>query len=147
MAARRHSAEERAGSFYRKGRKSTQPPRGMSPAGRRIWREIIASKPVDWFDADPRQELMAHCENRARLNDLMQRLAKEDVGSRAFRQLAINMKMISTMLVASSRQLRLSVHAATDRGSTKLTEHGSATGADDDLVGGAATRGHIRAVK
>jgi len=111
----------------------------MSPAGRRIWRGIIASKPVDWFDADQLESLLGHCENRARFNELSLRLAQEDVGSKAFRELAVNLKMIGTTVASSARQLRLTVQNTADRRQAKLAEKGSAM-SGDVLVGGLAIR-------
>jgi hypothetical protein len=116
----------------------------MSPAGRAIWRRIIASKPIDWFDADQLESLAGHCEVRATFNQLARRLAAEDVESKAFRDIAINMKMIGPSVASSARQLRLTVQNTTDSRKTKLSERGSAM-SGDDLVGVAARR--IRAVK
>jgi hypothetical protein len=134
--SRRHSAEGRAGSFYRAGGRPAQAPAGMSAFARRVWREIIASKPLDWFDGDALHELRVHCENRARLNDLTRRSAKEDVGSKEFRELAVTMRVVSTMLTSSARQLRLTVQHKIDYQTTTMKEGGSALGSD--LIGGAA---------
>jgi hypothetical protein len=133
--ARRHSAEERSGSFYRAGGQPAKPPKGLSAPAKRIWREIIASKPLDWFDADQLHALSAHCEGRARLSEIMARLAKEDVGSREFRELANAMKLIGSAVATSARQLRLTVQQAVEPRETKRSERGSTA---DDLVGGAA---------
>jgi hypothetical protein len=133
--SRRHSAEGRSGSFYRAGGGPAQAPAGMSPLARRIWREIIASKPLDWFDADALRGLEAHCEGRARLHDLTRRLAREDVGSREFRELAASQRIISAMLAVSTRQLRLTVQHKIDYQTTTMKEGGSASG--DELIGGA----------
>jgi hypothetical protein len=116
----------------------------MSPEGKEIWREIIASKPLDWFDADQLRSLIGHCENRASLNDLTIRLSKEEPGTKAFRQLAIDMKFIATVVTSSARNLRLTVQNTADRSSTKNGERGSVR---DELMGGAAVTKRIRAVK
>jgi hypothetical protein len=143
---RRHSAEERAGSFYRADRKALKPPPGLTPVARRIWREIVASKPVDWFHGDQLHELASHVENRARLIDLRQRLAAVDVGSKEFRELAVNMKIISTSVATSARQLRLTVQAAAERHAAKIIERASPEPAGDDLLGGAAVRARPKRV-
>src|SRR5580765_4503698 len=119
---RRHSAEERAGSFYRSGGTPAKPPRGMSPAGRGIWRKIIASKPIDWFDADQLESLAGHCEVRAKYNELARRLASEDVASKAFREIAIPLKWMGATEGASGGHLRLTVQNTADRKDTKNSE-------------------------
>jgi hypothetical protein len=137
----RHSAEERAAAFYRAGKKPATPPRGISPAARRIWRDIVNSKPVDWFDVGSLQLLRLHCENVAAANEVSARLSTAEVGSTEFSRCAANAKMLGSAIATSARQLRLTVqHAIEYHERTKLREVKPAprrNGADN-LTGGRA---------
>ena len=39
-----------------------EPPERLSKEEAKLWREIVDSKPVDWFDADTRPLLEAYCQ-------------------------------------------------------------------------------------
>lgn len=46
----RKSAEARAAAHYRAATAPHHPPKGLNPAARKLWREIVAGKAPDHFD-------------------------------------------------------------------------------------------------
>lgn len=139
----RTSADERAASFYRAGRKSAPPPRVLSTRAKWIWRSIVAAKPIDWFDAGNFGLLADHCETQARLEEVWARLRRYPVGSREGRALLVDLRTLRGNYLRSAQSLRLTVQYQIDRRSTMAGETQPAH-AGDDLVGGAATRGRLR---
>jgi hypothetical protein len=109
----------------------------MTAAGRKIWRTIVASKPVDWFDGATLEVLRYHVENVASAQSVSRVLRRVKPGSPEFRAIAGDMKSLSTSIAHSSRQLRLTV--LVDVQGQKAGERGAA-GADDDLIGGPALK-------
>src|SRR4249920_899952 len=106
---RRHSAEGRAGSFYRA--RALQPPSVLTARAKRIWRSITAAKPVDWFDDGQLGLLADHCETQVRLEEVWARLRRYPVGSREGRELMTELRTLRANYVTSARQLRLTVQA------------------------------------
>jgi hypothetical protein len=45
----RISAEARAAAAWQVGSRSPAPPKGLSPGARSVWREIVDSRPPDYF--------------------------------------------------------------------------------------------------
>jgi hypothetical protein len=133
----RSSAEERSAAYYRSGKKPAEPPRGMTAAGRKIWRAIVASKPVDWFDGATLEVLRYHAENVASAQAVSRDLHRVKSGSPEFRAIAGDMKSLSTSIAHSSRQLRLTV--LVDVQGQKAGERG-APAAEDNLIGGPALK-------
>ena len=134
---RRHSAEQRAGSFYRVGGQAIEPPRVLTARAKRIWREIVAAKPIDWFDAGHAGLLADHCETQCLLEEVWARLRRFPVGSKESAVLIAQHKTVRNDYAVSARLLRLTVQQTTERQATKNAEKGSVS---DDLVGGVATR-------
>jgi hypothetical protein len=138
---RRHSAEERAGSFYRAGRKSAPPPKVLSPRAKAIWRQIVSAKPIDWFDGGNHGYLADHCEEQARLEAIWVELRQVAPGTKESRNLTAELKAVRGNLATSARHLRLTVQETIQRAAAKTSER-PAEVADDHMVGA-----KIRAVK
>lgn len=120
----RSTAEERSAAYYRAGKKPAAPPKGMSAAARRIWTEIVESKPVDWFDAGSLVNLRVHCEVAAGATRVSRQLTRVKPGTPEYRQLSAQAKILGSTLATSSRQLRLTVIASVDVEGQKATERG-----------------------
>jgi hypothetical protein len=138
---RRHSAEQRAGSFFRVGGQPIEPPRVLTTRAKRIWREIVTSKPMDWFDAGNAGLLADHCETQALLEEIWARLRRFPVGSKESAVLINQHRTVRNNYAVSARLLRLTVQQTTERQATKNAERGSVS---DDLVGGVATHRRLR---
>lgn len=148
----RKSAEERAASLRRAGPRVARPPKSLSPPARRIWREIVASKPGDWFDAGQLGLLALHVETMARANEVQARLATMDVTSPEFDRLSKTLRVLLGSVATSARQLRLTAIATIDRAGRdgRIDERGPGLeAAEDDLIGGTAAwrRRRLRAVE
>jgi hypothetical protein len=135
----RQSAEERSASYFRAGKKPPEPMRGMTPAARRVWREIVAGKPVDWFDSGSLPVLRIHCENIASANRVSRDRARLKPGSPEFRAVSVEMKSAVMELAVTSRQLRLTVQHAIDNEDMATRERGVLNG-DAELIGGPALK-------
>jgi hypothetical protein len=136
----RQSAEERSASYFRAGKKPPEPTRGMTPAARRIWRDIVSGKPVDWFDSGSLPMLRIHCENIASANRVSRERARVRPGSAEFRAVSVEMKNAVMELNVTSRQLRLTVQHTLDNEDMKTRERGVLGGATSDLIGGPALK-------
>lgn len=112
----------------------------MSAAGRRIWREIVASKPIDWFEAGSLHILRHHAENVASADRVSRQLARVKVGTTEFRELTGDARRLGAAIATSARQLRLTVQHSIDRRDQKAGERGAMRDPDADLIGGRALR-------
>ena len=139
----RASAEERAASIYRAGKAAKEPPKTLPARAKAIWREIVNSKPADWFDGGSLGLLADHCRTQARLEECWRRLDRFPVGSREARLVMVELKTLRSNYTTSGRLLRLTVTEAIERRSSQIDETAGVAG--DDLVGGAAIR-PLRAV-
>src|SRR5688572_17988830 len=114
----RISPAARAAAAWRSGGEKPGPPRGMSPQARRIWQEIVADRPADWFRPGSLQLLRQFCEvsvaQHAALADLTAAPDDDDVVARV--------KTLAGILNATSIKLRLSVQADVDRRSRRVDE-------------------------
>lgn len=59
----RQSAEARAAGAFQAGGAPPPPPKHLSKEAAAVWRDIVASKPLDWFDAGAQILLEAYCES------------------------------------------------------------------------------------
>lgn len=141
----RASAEARAASVYQSGGKAPTAPRALSPEGREIWREIVNSKPIGWFDPGSLQLLELYCSSVVDAKALSAQLlvASESEKPRIRKQL-IHVTMSCTSLAT---KCRLSVQSAVDRRSRMLDESVSVEKQEDDaLLGGNAVWGGLKVV-
>jgi hypothetical protein len=137
----RQSAEEMSASFFRAGKDFPKPPPGMSAKARRIFREIVASKPIDWFDANCVRILRIHCENIVKADEVSDSFATVKPGSKAFTELSNQMRTLSAVIATSSRQLRLTVQTQVnwlDRKSREKAPEALAPELEVGLLGGHA---------
>lgn len=119
----RISAENRSASVFRAGGKHPEPPKGISPRAKRIWRDIVTSKPFDWFEAGSLVLLRSYCVIAADAQELEERSLEVGVRSEAvmesLRRSALAMTTIAT-------KLRLTVQSSLDRRSGQKDEKGPA---------------------
>jgi hypothetical protein len=121
------------------------PPRELSTRAKAIWRQIVAAKPIDWFDGGNHGYLADHCEEQARLEAIWRALRQVAPGSPESHRLTVELKVVRGNLSTSARHLRLTVQEAIQRAATKGGER-QATAASDSLVGGNATRQKVRVI-
>jgi hypothetical protein len=131
----RASAEARSAVAFHAGAGPPVPPEALTDAEKMIWRAIVSSKPIGWFDPGSLQLLEQYCgtliEAKAVLADL--RKAPE----KAKRSLRMELNHLNTSCCMLATKLRLSVQAAIDRRSKMLDEKNDST-AEDKLLGGKA---------
>jgi hypothetical protein len=135
----RISADERAAAFYRAGRKAPPPPKMLSHRAKAIWRQIVAAKPIDWFDGGNLGYLADHCETQVRLEGIWAALRQVKPGTEESRNLTSELKTIRGNWSTSSRHLRLTVQEVIERHAAKANEH-QAAASGDELVGGNAVK-------
>jgi hypothetical protein len=112
----------------------------MNADARRIWREIVAGKPVDWFDAGSLQTLCLHCHNMVGAMKVGAGLARVDAGTPEFRALAADARTLASALAHSNRQLRLTVAHKIDAEEKISRERGVLDRKNSHVVGGRALR-------
>jgi hypothetical protein len=108
----------------------------MSAAARRIWREIVAGKPVDWFDAASSQLLRLHCEAVAGAHRAAAELRELAPGSAEFTRACVVWKMFSGSAITSAKALRLTTQNTVERHAAKAGERSNVTVLDTRLLGG-----------
>ncbi len=139
----RQSAADRSGALYRAGVLPPEPPARLDQEAAQIWRDVVASKPVDRFDAGACVLLEEFCQaavHTRALNRKITALRKRHDWFEldAFERRAVRATARLTMLAT---KLRLSIQAAVDRRSRALDEKGPGAAADDPLLGGSAVHG------
>lgn len=141
----RQSAEARAAAAYRAGSAPPPPPKHISREAAVVWREIVASKPPDWFDPGAQILLESFCEETVharalskKLNALRKRNAWEEMKPYEKR-----LHYATNVLTTLSTKLRLSVQALVARQSRRILERGQGApdDGDDRLLGGRAVWG------
>ena len=133
----RSSAAERAAAFYRTDPASRVPPRALTARARTIWREIVAAKPIDWFDAGSLGLLADHCETQARLEACWVGLRQLPVGCKEAKLIMDEVRVLRANYGRSAQLLRLVVQHAIDWRSTKAAEK-APDAQGDALIGGQA---------
>jgi|GEM_PF-4840513 len=140
----RQSAEARSAAGFLAGAAPPPPPKHLSRAAAAVWREIVASKSVDWFDAGSRILLEAYCETAVHARAIakrLDRLRKLNAWEEA-KTWEKRYALASGTLTTLSTKLRLSVQALVDRRSRGILERGPGeTAARDPLLGGRAVWG------
>jgi phage terminase small subunit len=133
----RISAEAKSAAAFRAGIARRKPPRHLSAAAKRLWREIVEDRPVDYFRPGSYEALEQFCEYTIQLRGtlkVLRRASSEDY-PRVLRSAA----RLSAVLAPLARRLRLSVQASSRYDASKTGERGD--GARDRLLGGAAVWG------
>ena len=133
----RTSAQERAAAFYRADNTVREPPKELSQRAKAIWREVVRSKPLDWFDGGSLGLLADHCETQARLEECWVVLRRLPVGCDEARTIMAEVKILRPNFGRSAALLRLPVQYTVDRRATLAGEK-APEGQDDALIGGQA---------
>jgi hypothetical protein len=145
----RMSAEARGASAFRAGNRPPPPPENFSDAAAAIWREIVGSKPVDWFDGGSFGLLRQFCRTMAQAESVALQLAATETDEQkidalerrivAQRLEALERRLIAlnTCCTTLATKLRISVQAKISTRSGMLTEKADKD-ADDALLGGRA---------
>jgi hypothetical protein len=108
----------------------------MSPAARRLWRDIIGSRAPDYFDAGSLHLLRLHCEAVVGATELAAGLAGFTAGSNEAVRAVANWKMMMASAMASAKALRLTVQNSVHTQSAKISERGVVSNIDERLLGG-----------
>ena len=135
----RISSEAKSAALFRSGNgRVMEPPGYLEPDVQTLWREIVASKPADRFDAGSAPLLEMFCCFAVHARWLLQEMEKAKATSEAAAQLERRVGAMSKMLSMLSGKLRLSVNSRIDRRSGELDEPGDGELIDDRLLGGLA---------
>ncbi len=140
----RPSPEERGAAAYRAGVKPPPPPATLSEAAGKFWKDIVNSKPADWFDPGSLIQLASYCEMAVQEEYLRCRLValrESNEGGDAMRVLEKRIGLMSSKSIVLASKLRLTVQAMVAWESRKLQEKGPDEAANDRLVGGTAIWG------
>ncbi len=124
----RKSAEERAAAAWR-ARKPPSPPKTLSRAARATWREIVRSRPPDFFPTSILPLLEAFCVAAGAVRDLSPAVEADP----ADREAADAWQSYAKVMVSLATKLRLVNTAKRDSGI-----HSEAGGGDHPLIGGSA---------
>lgn len=134
------SAAEKAAAFYRAAKTAKEPPKALTGRARAIWREIVNSKPADWFDGGSVGLLADHCWSQARLEECWRRLDRYPVGSSEARLVMVELRTLRVNYATSARLLRLTVSNGIERHAAKMAEAATESHQDELIGGGAAKR-------
>ena len=135
----RHSSEERSAAVWRARAKHPAPPSYLSRDAKKLWRQIVEARPVDYFQPGSQQLLEQFCETmvaqRAALGEMARSTAEPDALALSVK----TMKDLAAVLNSTALKLRISIQAEVNRKSGKLDEKEPA-GAKSDLIGGKRLR-------
>lgn len=129
----RISVEARAAAAHRAGSRHPKPPGHLKGRARVLWREIVASKPLDYFDPANQGLLARFCALSSYAEWLEVRLADDPTAA-----LADELRKTSAVTGVLAVRMRLTVQATVDRKSGQLDEKGP--GQVLHLIGGQAFR-------
>jgi phage terminase small subunit len=147
----RQSAESRAAAAFQAGGAPPEPPKHLSKEAAVVWREIVSSKPVDWFDPGARILLEAYCEAAVHHRAVTRKITTLRRGRSRdnwedLKAMEKRAALVRRDLATLATKLRLSVQANVDWHSRKLGERGNAGDnpektARSTLLGGEAVWG------
>jgi hypothetical protein len=130
----RMSAEARGASVYQAGGEAPSVPSELTPQEAAIWREVVDSKPVDWFDGGSLGLLRQYCSTMAQA-----RLVAEHLRTCSWEDavyLEKRLTVLNTSCTMLATKLRISVQNKFDTRSGMLTEKKKKS--DDNILGGNA---------
>ena len=127
----RQSAEDRAAAAWRAGGAGPKPPKHLSRKARAMWREIVASRPADYFAPGATNLLEAFVVASVAARELAPKIAA-DPGDK---DLAEAFRRHSAVMATMATKLRLAVSSAIKPHAGALTER---AGAHGPLIGGNA---------
>ena len=131
------SPEARSSALFRAASIPLAPPADLDPTSCRLWREVVASRSADWWNAASLTLLRRVCRTAGHVERLHDALDAATIGTAQARDLNRQMLAGNQFLGVLAAKLRLSQQASVDRRSAWITERGPA-GADDVLLGGRA---------
>jgi hypothetical protein len=114
----RASAEAKSAAIWRAGAKHPKPPTHLSRDARKLWREIVECRPVDYFRPGSLQLLEQFCEVAIAQRANLRLLATNPTDPAAIKAT----KDLAAVLTATALKLRISIQAEVDRKSGKLNE-------------------------
>ena len=132
----RQSLEAKSLAAYRAGDVPLPPPRNLSKAAAILWREIVAARPVDQFDAGNSILLETYVVLTVHTRGLYRALGKGEPDAALLRRCMALTKTLATL----ASKLRLTPQAQIDRRSHMLDERSDPGAADDSLIGGHARK-------
>ncbi len=127
----RQSAEDRAAAAWRAGGKRPEPPKHLSRKAKAMWREIVASRPPDYFGpgaAHLLESFVVAVLAARTLAEVVEADPRDEAAAKEWRDFA---KVEATL----ATKLRLAVSSAIRPHAGALTERGGAHG---PLIGGNA---------
>ena len=133
----RASAEDRAARARRAGGRRPPPPPYLSEGAAATWRQILAAKPLGWFDEGNLPLLALYCSTVERARVVSARVAATDVAEKGAHGLEMRLLGLNASCMTLVSKLRLTVQASVNRHSRMLDERGPGEAvASDPLLGG-----------
>ncbi len=126
----RLSADERAAAAWRAGSKHVKPPAYLSRPARAIWREIVRSRPADYFGPGATHLLESFVVATVAVRELAPKIAADPCD----KDLAEAFRRYSATAATAATKLRLAVSSAVKPHAGKLNERGT----HHPLIGGSA---------
>ena len=114
----RRSAEARAATFWQKSAGPPKAPRYLSPPARKLWKEIIAARPNDFFMPGSLQLLEQFCEVMIAARQAQIKLSETPLDA----QSASLMRRLSVLSMQLASKLRLTLQASMRSDSGKAAE-------------------------
>lgn len=143
----RMSAEGRSAAAFRAGGRSPPVPDGFDELSAKLWRDIVKTKPIGWFDAGSLSLLALYCRTMSSALRASERLAATAVDAPEFSYIRKQVVALNTTCTSLAVKLRLSVQNNVDRKSRMLDETVEPSDdAEAGLLGGSAVWGGKQAV-
>jgi hypothetical protein len=119
----RKSAEARGAALFLAGGTPPPPPADLEPAeAKQLWAAITSAFAPDRFDPGNHPLLAAYCETAVYTKDLRRAVANAVIGTPEHAKLHRLLMSATNSLATLASSLRLSVQAAIDRKSGRITE-------------------------
>jgi hypothetical protein len=105
-----------------------EPPEYLSERESALWREVVATKPADWFLRDSQPILAQYCKNVILHRDISERLDKIDIQTADPKELEKIIGMackVSALCVSLAVKMRLTQQSryTSDRAATQQKKH------------------------
>lgn len=132
----RHSAESRSAASWRAKSAHPTAPSYLSRDAKKLWREIVGARPVDYFQPGSLQLLEQFCETFVAQRVALAAMAQCADDPDALALAVQTMKNLSLVVNGTAQKLRISIQAEVDRRSFKLDEKEPAVSASELLGSG-----------
>ncbi len=117
----RLSADQRAASAWRAGSKHVKPPSYLSRPARAVWREIVRSRPVDYFGPGATHLLESFVVASVAVRELAPKIAADPCD----KDLAEAFSRYSATAATAATKLRLAISSSVTPHAAKLKEGGA----------------------